>query len=113
MPEPLIPTGRILRIDLDNGDPESILKSLASSPRLKILKLLSDQVLNVSEIGEALDLPTSTATLHVITLESVGLINTELRPATRGLQKVCARAYDVIVVELSRGDLGQEKSVEV
>ncbi len=113
MTEPSIPTGRILRIDLDNGDPESILKSLASAPRLKILKLLSDQVLNVSEIGEALNLPTSTATLHVNTLEAAGLITAELRPAARGLQKVCARAYDVIIVELSRGNLSQEKSVEV
>lgn len=111
--EQIAPTGRVLRVKLDNGEPEAILKSLASSTRLKILKLLSDQVLNVSEIGEALNLPTSTATLHVNTLEAAGLISTELRPAVRGLQKVCARVYDVIVVELSRGDTGQAQSVEV
>lgn len=77
------------------------------------MELLSDQVLNISEIGEALNLPTSTATLHVNTLEEAGLINTDLRPAVRGLQKVCARVYDVIIVELARGDMVQEQSVEV
>lgn len=115
MAEFTTPTGRVLRLELDNDDgaPELILKALASAPRLKILALLSSQVLNISEIGEALDLPASTATLHVNALEEAGLINTELRPATRGLQKVCARAYDVVVVELTRGDTEQVKSVEV
>jgi predicted transcriptional regulator len=115
MAETTLPTGRILRLEMDNenGDLELILKSLASSPRLKILKLLSDQVLNISEIGEALGIPSSTATLHVNTLEEAGLIKTELRPAVRGLQKVCARVYDVILVELSHGDTTPEQSVEV
>jgi predicted transcriptional regulator len=108
-------TSRVLRLDLDNdaGDPHLILKALSSSTRLKILKLLSFRVLNISEIGEALDLPTSTATLHVNTLEEAGLIHTELHPAIRGLQKVCARVYDVVVVELARGDAEQTQSVEV
>ncbi len=43
------------------------------------------------EIAEALGLPPSTATLHINILENAGLIKTDLRPATRGLQRVCAR----------------------
>lgn len=115
MAEPITPTGRVLKLELgnENGDPAPILKALSSTTRLKILELLSDQVLNISEIGEALNLPTSTATLHVNTLEEAGLISTDLRPAVRGLQKVCARVYDVIIVELARGDMAQEQSVEV
>jgi predicted transcriptional regulator len=113
MAEQPTPTGRVLQIELDNGDPKAVLKSLASAPRLQILKLLSDQVLNVSEISEALNMPNSTATLHVNTLEAAGLIKTELHPAVRGLQKVCARVYDVVVIELSRGEIGQEQRVEV
>lgn len=115
MGEATPPKGRVLQLDLgqENGRSELVIKALSSGTRLNILKLLSDQVLNISEIGEALDLPTSTATLHVNTLEEAGLINTELRPAVRGLQKVCARVYDVIIVELARGDLGQEQSAEV
>ena len=115
MAEAVTPIGRLLKLDLgnENDHSELIIKALSAATRLNILKLLSDQVLNISEIGEALNLPTSTATLHVNTLEEAGLINTELRPAVRGLQKVCARVYDVIIVELARGDLGQEQSVEV
>src|SRR5690606_37631997 len=98
---PVATRGRILHIEVVSGNDQAelILKALASSTRLKILELLSAQVLNISEIGQALDFPISTATLHVNILEKAGLINTELRPATRGLQKVCARAYDVMILE--------------
>lgn len=116
MTEPTIaPRGRIFRVTLDSNDNSSgpILRALASTTRVKILELLSAQVLNISEIGQALEMPTSTATLHVNILEQAGLINTELRPATRGLQKVCSRAYDVLILELSRADNLSNHSVEV
>jgi predicted transcriptional regulator len=60
-----------------------------------------------------LGLPASTATSNINALEEAGLINTELRPATRGLQKVCARAYDAIIVELARGAEEEQQSIEV
>lgn len=112
---PVAPRGRILHIELVSGNDQAelILKALASSTRLKILELLSAQVLNISEIGQALNFPISTATLHVNILEKAGLINTELRPATRGLQKVCARAYDVMILELARSDVTEEHQIEV
>ena len=111
----IVPRGRILHValDSDNNNAELTLKALASATRLKILELLSSQVLNISEIGQALEVPTSTANLHVNILEEAGLINTELRPATRGLQKVCARAYDTLVVALARGDVTEEQSLQV
>ena len=111
----IVPRGRILHVALnsDNNNAELTLKALASATRLKILELLSSQVLNISEIGQALEVPTSTANLHVNILEEAGLINTELRPATRGLQKVCARAYDTLVVALARGDVTEEQSLQV
>jgi predicted transcriptional regulator len=52
------------------------------------------------EIAEALDLPQSTATLHINILENAGLIKTDLQPAKRGLQKTCARIYDQVVIQL-------------
>lgn len=109
------PPGRIFRVALDsnNSSSEPILKALASTTRVKILELLSTQVLNVSEIGQALEMPTSTATLHVNILEQAGLIKTELRPATRGLQKVCFRAYDVLILELARGDTSLDHVIEI
>jgi len=105
--------GRILRVNADNPEAAAVLKALASEPRQRILKLLRDRVCNVSEIAEALGLPLSTATLHINSLEEAGLLNTELQPAVRGLQKICARAYDVVVIELPRGEVPEQQLVEI
>jgi predicted transcriptional regulator len=113
MDKTAMPKGRILRVNSEDPESESILKALASEPRCRILKVLSDRILNVSEIAKALDMPVSTATLHINVLEEAKLINTELQPAVRGLQKVCARAYDVIVVDLPRGEIQIEQVVEI
>ena len=92
---------------------EAVTKALGSETRLEILRFLSAHTCSVLEIAEALDLPPSTATLHINVLEKAGLIETNLRPATRGLQKVCARVYDRIVIQLP-ADLERELStVEV
>lgn len=104
---------RVLQIDVENDDSLSILKALASKPRLQVLNLLTDQVANVSEIAESMDIPLSTATLHVSSLEEAGLITTDLQPASRGLQKVCARAYDTIVVEFPDHDPVEEQNFEI
>lgn len=102
---------RILQIQTSRGGALNLLKALASEPRLRILDLLSDQVRNVGEIAEALNMPPSTATLHVSTLEEQGLVTTELQPGVRGLQKVCARTYDIIMVELPRAERPSEETV--
>jgi predicted transcriptional regulator len=57
-------------------------------------------LLNVSEIAEALDSPISTATRDIGILEEAGLLRSELKPASRGLQKVCMRVHDMILIEL-------------
>lgn len=109
----VLPSGPVLRIDARDGDAEKILKALASEPRLQVLELLKDRVLNVSEIAEALDMPLSTANLHIKGLEEAGLLHTELQPGTRGLQKTCARIYDTVIVQLPRGDSQQEQAVDL
>lgn len=78
----------------------AVLKALASQPRLRILELLSDRVLNVSEISEALSSPLSTVTSHVSVLEEAGLLRAEMKPGERGLQKVCTRVYDRVVLTM-------------
>ncbi len=103
---------RVLRVDASRTEARRVLKALASEPRLRILDLLSDQVCNVSEIADALDMPPSTATMHVMALEETGLVKSDLQPGVRGLQKVCARTYDIILVELSRGTLYPEQALE-
>lgn len=107
-----IPIGRVLHLDADTLQGRKVLKALASEPRLRVLELLQDRVCNVSEIAEALDMPASTATLHISALEEAGLLKADLQPAVRGLQKVCSRTYDSIFVRLSYANLAEDQVVE-
>ena len=114
-PQPL-PIARVLELLADDHnlqDLEAVTKALGSETRLEILRFLSAHTCSVLEIAEALDLPPSTATLHINVLEKAGLIKTDLRPATRGLQKVCARIYDRIVIQLPSDTERAETAVEV
>ena len=76
---------------------------MSSPTRLRILELLSDNIYNISEIAAALELPFSTANLHVNTLEAAGLLLTEYKPGARGSQKICARAYNTVVLQHAYG----------
>jgi predicted transcriptional regulator len=95
--------GRVLQLtatDSTIGRLEAVTKALGSDKRLAILQYLASHTCSVLEIAEALQIPASTATLHVNVLEAAGLITTDLQPATRGLQKVCARVYDQVHIHL-------------
>ena len=106
--------GRTLQLELDAAAPEAIatLKALASGPRLSILQSLASHGLTISELAEALGLPASTTAAHIKILESAGLVETELRAAAHGLEKVCTRVYDNVLTALPRA-AEQEHFVEV
>lgn len=111
-----LPVGRVLSLvatDSNLGVLEAVTKGLASDKRLAILRYLGTHTCSVLEIAEALNLPQSTATLHITILEKAGLIKTDLQPATRGLQKVCARLFDQVVIQLPRERIQEETTVEV
>ncbi|MCK4256356.1 metalloregulator ArsR/SmtB family transcription factor, partial [candidate division WOR-3 bacterium] len=82
-------------------DSLSILKALASETRLKIIELLGKGPLNVNEIANRLNIPQPGITMHIQKLEKVGLVTSEYKVASQGLQKVCARNYDNILVEFT------------
>ena len=90
-----------------------VFRALASEPRVAILRYLGDRVVAVNQIAKDLNLPSSTATMHIAVLERAGLLHTELRPASRGLQKVCARTYDELVFDLPRGPHHTRDGVDV
>ena len=113
---PNLPIARVLELLADDHNLqtlEAVTKALGSETRLEILRFLSAHTCSVLEIAEALDLPPSTANLHINVLEKAGLIETNLRPATRGLQKVCARVYDRIVIQLPADIEREDKAVEI
>ncbi len=94
------PARPVLKLAANTTATTTVIKALASEPRLRILELLADRLLNVSEIADALGSPISTVTSHVALLEEAGLLRTEMKPGQRGLQKVCQRVYDSIALDL-------------
>lgn len=94
--------GKTLNLDatLAPHSTVSVLKALASVPRWQILQCLAHGTRAVNDVASALGLPASTVAAHIKVLEEAGFIHTELQPATHGLQKVCSRTYDNVVVEL-------------
>jgi predicted transcriptional regulator len=109
------PISRVLLLDgsVESPQLERALKALDSLNRIRILRYLADRVASVNDIAAALDLPPSTAALHVETLEEAGLIRTELEPASRGLRKVCARMYDRVILDLPIAEQPREQAIEM
>ncbi len=104
-----------LHVDAAEADGQALemLKALGNETRIAILRYLGDRVVAVNQIAQDLGLPASTATMHIVVLEKAGLLHTEMRPATRGLQKVCARTYDELVIDLPRGDHHTRSALEL
>ena len=104
-----------LHIDASTQDGQALdtLKALGNETRMAILRYLGDRVVPVNQIAAELGLPASTATMHIVVLERAGLLHTEMRPASRGLQKVCARTYDELVIDLPRGEHHTRSAVEL
>lgn len=103
----------LITVDDESSDIAQLLKGLASAPRLAILRYLGSHSSSVNEIADALDMPASTAALHINQLEESGLIKTELQPASRGLKKVCVRLYDQVVITLPAGERTQEAYLDI
>jgi predicted transcriptional regulator len=95
------------------GRAAEIFRALANDTRVAILRYLGDRVVAVNQIAKDMGLPASTATMHITVLERAGLLHTELRPASRGLQKVCARTYDELIFDLPRGLQNTHDAVDV
>ncbi len=88
-------------------DPEErpdVLRGLASTVRVKILKALHMRGgLNVNDIAALLDLPQSTVSSNLQVLEEAGLIRTETQKARKGNQKICHVVYDEVLVMFKEG----------
>jgi predicted transcriptional regulator len=89
---------KILVVDGESSLP--VLKALASETRMLILGLLSNKVLNVSELADVLGLPHSTVNFNLKQLELAGLLHIEYEPGTRGSQKLCSKIYDEIQIRM-------------
>ncbi len=105
--------GPTLTLNPNTEQALKVIKALSSPRRLQILEMLGEHPRNVSEIANAMDMPLSTANLHINALEDAGLLLTEMRPGERGLQKVCARAYTFVVMQFSLSKHVDTNSLEI
>lgn len=104
---------RSLVLTTDSQNQENtiaVIKALGSVQRLRILEYLEFKTANVSEIAQDLEMPLATANLHLNVLEKAGLIHSETISARRGVQKMCARIFDVVVLHLPRTELYSEEN---
>ncbi|WP_165452346.1 ArsR/SmtB family transcription factor [Paenibacillus thalictri] len=88
-------------------------KALSSDLRLRILEVLGDKPMSVTELAKLLGFAQPTVSINVAILEEAGLIETAQR---FGRGKQCSRTCDSIVLELPRsyGDISEEwKTVEM
>lgn len=71
-----------------------VYEALSSAVRLQMLRLLSEQPMNVKELAGALKLSSAIMTMHVRKLEAAGLIRSHMAPGRSGLQKICTLAAE-------------------
>ena len=103
-------------ISLNLADTRRLLavgKALSSPKRLGLLELLEKEPLNINEIAERMQIPPSSAAMHVKVLEDSGLIATELMPGIRGSMKVCRKIAEELVISLEMPQDTRHKEVSV
>lgn len=106
---------KILELDASGADEQTVavLKALGSEWRLRILRELGTETRSVNQLAMLLGIPAVTAAMHVKALEEANLIVTKLVPASRGLQKVCSRTFDQVVIALPSLDPTPIDAVEI
>ena len=78
-------------LDISDIDRASeICHALASPLRLRVLGMLDEKPLNISELSQQLQVPLSSTATAVSVLEKAGLVISKSTPGVRGAQKLCA-----------------------
>lgn len=85
-------------------------KALSSPVRLRILNILHNKTCSVLELAEMLDIPASSAGLHIKVLDEADLIITEIQPGYRGIVKICSKKYEKLDI-LLQGDNSKYNSM--
>ncbi len=85
---------------LDGPEAIQTIQSLSHPVRLKILNMLANQMMSITDIATELDVSLASAAINVKKLVDAGLIHTHIQPGKRGSQKICSRSYDSITIVL-------------
>lgn len=100
---------------VDPDKDKSIVKAIASQPRIHLLReLVRTPGMNINALAAASGMPQSSVSAHIQVLEDVGLVRTEVHRAKKGSQKVSFAVYDeVILAFLSAEEKIQPNQIEV
>lgn len=93
------------KLVLDISDIErvsEICHAMASPIRLRILALLDEKPLNISELCQQLQVPLSSTATAVSILEKAGLVISKSTPGVRGAQKLCALKVDSMFMQIKK-----------
>jgi predicted transcriptional regulator len=92
---------KVVELSLDNTEMLcTVARALSSPTRIKILQVLNNEGLIIGEIARKLDIPASSAALHIKILEEANLIIVEDQMKTRGSTKLCSQKKDEIFIRL-------------
>ena len=96
---------------IDSYRDSRVLKVLGAEVRIRILELLQNQELNVTEISRKLGIPQSTAATSILSLEEAGLIDSHSATGVKGGQKVCTARYKEFLITFNPPDLPKENNM--
>jgi predicted transcriptional regulator len=98
---------------IDSSRDSKLLRALASDVRIRILELLQNQELNVTEIAKRLALPQSTAATSILLLEELGLVESHSANGVKGGQKVCSARYNELLITFNPTVAPDSGNIEV
>ena len=101
--EPALDIRQKKEIVLDLRDIErstQLSRALSSEVRLKILRILIDKPMTVSQLAELFYLPVSSMSMHVKILSEAELITVVSQPGLHGTKKVCGIAASTVTFDL-------------
>lgn len=82
----------------------AVARALSVPARVDILELLrQNHIMNVKEIAKTLNIPHSTASLHIGILEEAGLIRCEKMAGIHGTVKMCSPQHNSVLLSLANG----------
>ncbi|MDR2730712.1 MAG: ArsR family transcriptional regulator [Treponema sp.] len=96
---------------IDSSRNSKVLKAFSSESRVRILEIIQNQELNVSEISRKLGIPQSTTTTNLLILEEAGLIDSHTANGVKGGQKVCTARYKEFLVTFNPPNLPIENNM--
>jgi len=96
---------------IDSYRDSRVLKVFGAEIRVRILELLQNQELNVTEIAQRLDIPQSTAATSILALEKAGLVDSHIANGVKGGQKICTARYKEIFIILNPPDFPKENNM--